>query len=274
MQLNTQTGQYRYVPNPAGANDDSPDDMKAPDVNNLNKFETGAQSNRQLADDALAARQMLVSNPNIYKSINGSTNTTNFIKNFMGKSDDVSNFGKLVTSLIARSVEASTGAPGMGTASRSVYMQKLEKDAMAPSGAGMDPKLLYDVLGRIAQGAQQRYEGNISSLSSMKHRFKDNMSFSLDPSGDPAAYDKAVRKNWSALQSAASDAYKNQFLPWHDNHVNGTAPATGLTRVQQIQQMYAHPGVPAAAVPAQQASSPGPYPDTVGIPWQPGMPIQ
>lgn len=264
IQQNKVTGSVRYQPYPsaAGGNDDTV--MKADDTKSFNQYHGSLVSAADTIDEINNLQHTLATNPKVYGHYNVSNDPFSFIANSEGMSTDQSQFVKSLNSAIAKGVIAIQQGGHFSRPTNAIMAT--EKQSLAPNGALSDPITTWQALERLKQQMQEQYNTSILSLKSQKKAFGSNLPF------DPDAYDKTVQTRWSDAGAANTEAYKS-LQKWHDDKVNGVAP-TGI--VPFIKNLYSKstPGV--SVVPPQPSPpvSSGPYPSTLGIPWQPGMPIQ
>lgn len=254
LQINNKTGQYRWNPltgAAAAAGDEDLPDLKTGDTTNEGKFVNSLTQGQNVADEALALQNELVSHPEIYKNISASTGIQNLIQNLKQQSGPLQDFGNRLDSLVGNATIATAGQPGMGTMSRTLFMQKLEKELNLPPGSKMDPTLLYSALGRIADRGQRVYTSSMIPLRAMENKFGSNLGFSVGGASSPSAYDNTVQQNWQQLRQSADQGYQ-AMKKWHDAPNDTVNPALAYA-----QRKF---GTPGANAPAPAPQAPPPYP--------------
>lgn len=218
MQLNTQTGQYRYVPNPTGANNDSPETMATNDTTALTKYQEHAQTSSDTIDEINKLEKQLTTDPSVYGHYSVTNDPSSWIANSEGLSTSQSQFVKGLNSVINKGVIAIQQGGSFSRPTNAIMAT--EKASLAPTGALSDPVTTFQALERLKQQMNEQYGSAMLGLNSQKIRFKKNMPY------DPAAYDKANQARWSAANAEIQKSYHSVLVPYHHAQVYGAPLST------------------------------------------------
>lgn len=218
MQLNTQTGQYRYVPNPTGANDDESADMTEPDNKQLTQYQNHAQTSSDTIDEINKLEKQLTTDPSVYGNYSIANDPSSFLANAEGLSTPQSQFVKSLNSVINKGVIAIQQGGNFSRPTNAIMAT--EKNSLAPNGALSDPVTTYQALERLKQQMNEQYGSAMIGLNSQKIRFKQNMPY------DPAAFDKANQARWAAANTENQKGFNTVLMPYHNQQVHGAPPPT------------------------------------------------
>lgn len=211
---------------------------KSADITNFGKQVGFASQNAQALDSLYKLRDQAINDPNIMKSLDGTSSMSSYMNNFLGQSNDMSRFQK---DLAAASNSYVTNLQATMPGSRSTNdLRKMEMNSIMPVGAQNDSRTVVDSIQRMIDKTQNNYGTNVGNVNQLQGIFKDNLKFSDPSTGKPMStddYDKSNRGRWDAIDKT-SQAGMAAFLAAHAARSNG-----GVAPVSRTQQILQHFGV-------------------------------
>lgn len=233
IQQNPDGSPGAYMPYPAAAQDNSAPQPKSTDITNYNKQVGYAGQNAQGLDSLYKLRDQVVNDPTIVKQLDGTSPISSYMNNFLGESNDMSQFQKELarqTNTYVTNLQATI--PG-GRSTND--LRKMEMSSIMPVGASNDAETIRSSIQAMIDKTQNNYGTNIGSVNTYKDLYKDNLPFAnpmTGKAGNVADYDNANRSRWADVDKT-TQAGLPAFLAAHAARSNGGAPAP-LSRVQQI----------------------------------------